>query len=78
MITHIPGLQERVFGPGNHSTLVTLFSMMIGCVLGWLLFIAALMIATEAHAAEPGNQRHDHHRRAHGNMQPATSQLSRW
>lgn len=34
---HIPGLQERVFGPGNHSTLVTLFSMMIGCVLGWLI-----------------------------------------
>lgn len=34
---HIPGLQEAVFGPGNHSTLVTLFSMMIGCLLGWLI-----------------------------------------
>ncbi|WP_313619039.1 DUF979 domain-containing protein, partial [Pantoea septica] len=34
---HIPGLQEAVFGAGNHSTLVTLFSMMIGCLLGWLI-----------------------------------------
>lgn len=34
---HIPGLQEKVFGPGSHSTLVTLFSMMIGCLTGWLM-----------------------------------------
>ncbi len=34
---HIPGLQESVFGPGNHSTLVTLFSMMVGCLVGWLV-----------------------------------------
>ncbi|MDU5780881.1 MAG: DUF979 domain-containing protein [Pantoea sp.] len=34
---HIPGLQEAVFGAGNHATLVTLFSMMIGCLLGWLI-----------------------------------------
>jgi uncharacterized membrane protein len=34
---HIPGLQDTVFGPGNHATLVTLFSMMIGCLLGWLI-----------------------------------------
>ncbi|WP_350261681.1 DUF979 domain-containing protein [Pantoea sp. BJ2] len=34
---HIPGLQDTVFGSGNHSTLVTLFSMMIGCLLGWLI-----------------------------------------
>ena len=34
---HVPGLQEAVFGAGNHSTLVTLFSMMIGCLLGWLI-----------------------------------------
>ena len=34
---HIPGLQEAVFGPGNHATLVTLFSMMVGCVIGWLV-----------------------------------------
>ena len=34
---HIPGLQEGVFGPGNHATLVTLFSMMVGCVIGWLV-----------------------------------------
>ena len=34
---NIPGLQDAVFGPGNHATLVTLFSMMLGCVLGWLV-----------------------------------------
>ncbi len=34
---HLPDLQARVFGPGNHATLVTLFSMMVGCLLGWLL-----------------------------------------
>ncbi|MDI9229207.1 DUF979 family protein, partial [Serratia bockelmannii] len=34
---NIPGLQDAVFGPGNHSTLVTLFSMMVGCVLGWVI-----------------------------------------
>lgn len=34
---NIPGLQEAVFGAGNHATLVTLFSMMAGCVIGWLV-----------------------------------------
>lgn len=34
---HIPDLQDSVFGPGNHATLVTLFSMMVGCVAGWLV-----------------------------------------
>ncbi|CRH33052.1 DUF979 domain-containing protein [Pantoea ananatis] len=34
---NIPGLQSGVFGPGNHSTLVTLFSMTVGCLLGWLI-----------------------------------------
>ncbi len=34
---HIPGLQEAVFGAGNHSTLVTLFSIMTGCLVGWLI-----------------------------------------
>ncbi len=41
---NIPGLQDAVFGPGNHSTLVTLFSMMVGCVLGWII---ALQITDE-------------------------------
>ena len=36
---HIPGLQDAVFGPGNHATLVTLFSMMVGCVIGWLVVL---------------------------------------
>jgi len=34
---NIPGLQDAVFGSGNHATLVTLFSMMVGCVIGWLV-----------------------------------------
>nr|MBA2815206.1 membrane protein [Candidatus Pantoea persica] len=34
---HIPGLQEAVFGAGNHATLVTLFSMTLGCLLCWLI-----------------------------------------
>lgn len=34
---NIPGLQESVFGAGNHSTLVTLFSMMTGCIVAWLI-----------------------------------------
>ncbi|RWR01134.1 membrane protein [[Pantoea] beijingensis] len=34
---NIPGLQESVFGPGNHSTLITLFSMTVGCLIGWLI-----------------------------------------
>ncbi len=31
---YIPGLQEAVFGAGNHATLVTFFSIMIGCLIG--------------------------------------------
>ena len=34
---NIPGLQQALFGSGNHSTLITLFSMMIGCLVGWLI-----------------------------------------
>ena len=34
MFNHIPGLQETLFGPGNHSTLVTLFSMTVGSLVG--------------------------------------------
>lgn len=34
---NITGLQTAMFGEGNHSTLVTLFSMMCGCVVGWLV-----------------------------------------
>lgn len=33
MFNHIPGLQEALFGPGNHSTLVTLFSMTVGSLI---------------------------------------------
>lgn len=41
---HIPGLEQAVFGDGNHSTLVTLFSMTLGCLVGWLV---ALKISRE-------------------------------
>ncbi|MFU9136210.1 DUF979 domain-containing protein [Erwinia tasmaniensis] len=34
---NLPGLQNAVFGAGNHATLVTLFSMMVGCLTGWLI-----------------------------------------
>ncbi|MDR0807010.1 MAG: DUF979 domain-containing protein [Enterobacteriaceae bacterium] len=37
MFNYIPGLQQIMFGEGKHSTLVTLFSMMVGCVAGWLI-----------------------------------------
>lgn len=42
---HVPGLSLAVFGPGNHATLVTLFSMSVGCLLAWLL---ALKLTREA------------------------------
>ena len=41
---HIPGLELAVFGAGNHATLVTLFSMTLGCLVGWLV---ALKISRE-------------------------------
>ena len=34
MFNHIPGLQAGLFGPGNHATLVTLFSMTAGTLIG--------------------------------------------
>ncbi|SFU44367.1 Uncharacterized membrane protein [Xenorhabdus koppenhoeferi] len=34
---HIPGLQHAVFGTGNHSTLVTLFSITLGCLIGLII-----------------------------------------
>ncbi len=33
MLNHIPGLQDKLFGPGNHATLVTLFSMTAGSLI---------------------------------------------
>lgn len=34
MFNHITGLQDALFGPGNHATLVTLFSMTAGSLIG--------------------------------------------
>ena len=33
----LPGLQQALFGSGNHATLATLFSMSCGCLLAWLM-----------------------------------------
>ncbi|MBW7982579.1 DUF979 domain-containing protein [Enterobacillus tribolii] len=37
LFSYVPGLAQRLFGEGNHSTLITLFSMTIGCLVGWLI-----------------------------------------
>lgn len=47
MFNHIPGLQETLFGPGNHSTLVTLFSMTAGSLIG--LAMAVRMTHEKVH-----------------------------
>lgn len=47
MFNHIPGLQESLFGPGNHSTLVTLFSMTVGSLIG--LAMAVKMTHEKVH-----------------------------
>ncbi|WP_149335054.1 DUF979 domain-containing protein [Citrobacter portucalensis] len=39
MFNHIPGLQDALFGPGNHATLVTLFSMTAGSLIGLAMAI---------------------------------------
>lgn len=44
LINHVPGLQQTLFGEGNHSALITLFSMALGCVIALLL---ALRITRE-------------------------------
>lgn len=47
MFNYIPGLQQALFGPGNHATLVTLFSMTAGALLG--LGMAVKMTHEKAH-----------------------------
>ncbi len=37
LINNLPGLQLALFGAGNHATLITLFSMTIGCLVSWLI-----------------------------------------
>jgi uncharacterized membrane protein len=39
MFNHIPGWQDALFGPGNHATLVTLFSMTAGSLIGLAMAI---------------------------------------
>lgn len=47
MFNHIPGLRNALFGPGNHATLVTLFSMTAGSLIG--LAMAVKMTHERAH-----------------------------
>lgn len=37
LFTNVQVWQTKVFGPGNHATLITLFSMTVGCLLGCLI-----------------------------------------
>lgn len=37
LFNNVQVLQTKVFGPGNHATLITLFSMTVGCLLGCLI-----------------------------------------
>lgn len=37
LLKHLPGLQTFLFGPGNHSTLATLFSMTLGAIIALLM-----------------------------------------
>ncbi|MBD8451030.1 DUF979 domain-containing protein [Serratia rubidaea] len=39
LFNNIPALQSAVFGPGNHSTLITLFSMALGVILGGVIAV---------------------------------------
>ncbi|MDN4629173.1 DUF979 domain-containing protein [Erwinia sp. DT-104] len=47
LFNNLPGARVALFGEGNQATLVTLFSMMVGCVVGWLI---ALKMTHEAPA----------------------------
>ncbi|KEY60878.1 DUF979 domain-containing protein [Serratia sp. DD3] len=39
LFSNIPALQNALFGSGNHSTLITLFSMAVGCLLGLIIAV---------------------------------------
>ncbi|MNG77994.1 hypothetical protein D3C81_167640 [compost metagenome] len=39
LFNNIPALQQAVFGSGNHATLITLFSMALGVVLGGIIAV---------------------------------------
>ncbi|AHG21614.1 membrane protein [Chania multitudinisentens RB-25] len=39
LFNNIPALQSAMFGSGNHATLITLFSMAAGCVLGLVIAV---------------------------------------
>ncbi|CAI2442034.1 Protein of uncharacterised function (DUF979) [Serratia ficaria] len=40
LFNNIPALQTAVFGAGNHATLITLFSMTLGVVLGGIIAVS--------------------------------------
>lgn len=47
LFNHVPGLQESLFGTGNHATLATLFSMTVGSLIG--LAMAVKMTHEKVH-----------------------------
>lgn len=49
LFKHVPSLQLALFGPGNHATLVTLFSMTVGSLVG----LAGGVIMTREKAHQP-------------------------
>jgi len=40
ILNNMPSWQQTLFGAGNHSTLITLFSITLGCIIGLLLAIS--------------------------------------
>lgn len=49
LFNNLPSLQVAIFGPGNHATLITLFSMTAGTLLGLVMAIRM----THETAAQP-------------------------
>lgn len=47
LFNNLPTLRVAMFGEGNQATLITLFSMMVGCLAGWVI---ALKMTHEAPA----------------------------
>ncbi|WP_127958812.1 DUF979 domain-containing protein [Serratia microhaemolytica] len=39
LFNNLPTLQQAVFGSGNHATLITLFSMTVGCLIGLVIAV---------------------------------------
>ncbi|CAK9884462.1 MAG: hypothetical protein XXXJIFNMEKO3_00848 [Candidatus Erwinia impunctatus] len=51
LLNQFPAVKTLLFGEGNHPTLVTLFSMTIGCVAGWVIALT-MTRETPAHSLQ--------------------------